>query len=330
MVDVACAVHVHSLYSDGTGTIPEIAAAARRAGARAVLITDHDSTDGRHEAGWVDGVLVCVGVEVSPRRGSHLLCFGLDEPPAHLARSTAQVIDHVHAQGGFCIAAHPMSRGGWLMGVAGRAAPWGDLRLPFDGMEVWSMVTDVLEHVHGPRQLWRFRRDPDSVVVEPPRRNLAAWDALARHRRIAAIAGLDAHQYGIRIGTGPALVAMRYETSFRLLRTHVLLDAPMSGDARADTVAIYAALREGRSYMARDSLADATGFSFASDGRQIAVRTPRAAKLCLRGNGQVVCEGHGTKLNHQALCGGAYRVEAKLPRNGRWHTWVLSNHVWLD
>ena len=85
MYDLACVVHVHSRWSDGTATVPEIAAAAAQAGAGAVLVTDHDTLAGRGEEGFHGDVLVVIGHEVSPR-GGHLLVFGAGEEIAHDGR----------------------------------------------------------------------------------------------------------------------------------------------------------------------------------------------------------------------------------------------------
>ncbi|MGH2783367.1 MAG: hypothetical protein ACRDLA_18525, partial [Thermoleophilaceae bacterium] len=54
MHDLACVVHLHSTHSDGTGTVPQIARAARRAKADVVLLTDHDTLEARRrgEEGW--------------------------------------------------------------------------------------------------------------------------------------------------------------------------------------------------------------------------------------------------------------------------------------
>ena len=49
MHDLACVVHLHSLYSDGTGTVPEIARAAHRAGVDVVLLTDHDTLEAKRQ-----------------------------------------------------------------------------------------------------------------------------------------------------------------------------------------------------------------------------------------------------------------------------------------
>ena len=71
--DLACVVHLHSLYSDGTGTVSEIAEAARRSAVDVVLLTDHDTLVARRrgEEGWRDSTLVLVGEEGSPVGGNH-------------------------------------------------------------------------------------------------------------------------------------------------------------------------------------------------------------------------------------------------------------------
>lgn len=342
--ELTCVVHVHSVHSDGTGTVDEIVAAARRAGAQAVLLTDHDSTRGRFQAGWHGGVLLCVGVEVSPGHGNHVLAFGVERPVRHLGRTLRQVVDDIHAAGGLAFAAHPFSRGGWLLGRAGRAAPLGDLRAPIDGIEAWSLATDTLEHLRSPRDLLRLRRDPDAVLDGPPAGNLAAWDRLGARRRLPALAGLDAHQYGVRFGRRVPLRAMSYLRAFRLLRTHVLLDAPPSGDAAADTAALYAALAAGRAFLARDSLADATGFRFGTAdgegppmggeaplraGTELVARAPQACEMRLLRDGVPVAAVRGAELRHRATRPGVHRVEARLAHAGRPRTWVLTNPIYL-
>ncbi len=345
--ELTCVVHVHSLHSDGTGTIDEIAQAAGRAGADAVLVTDHDVTAGQAEAGWHGSVLVGVGVEVSPGHGSHLLAFGLQQPVRHLGRTLGQVLDVVHGAGGIGFAAHPFSRGGWLLGRAGRAAPFGDLRLPVDGIELWSLVTDTLERIHTPWRLVRFGRDPDAVLVDPPAANLAAWDALSAARATPAIGGLDAHQYGVRRRGRVLVRTMAYERSFALLRTHVLLDGPVSGDAPRDTAALLAALARGRAFLARDSLADATGFRLrgeTSEGAALAMgdeaphagpaelvaTAPADCELRLLRDGIVIASAPGARrLRHVAREPGVYRVSAHREHRGRARTWVLTNPIHL-
>ena len=85
-------IHCHSTYSDGTGTVPEIAAAARANDLDYLLLTDHDTLAAAQngEEGWHGSVLLLVGAEVSPYRRNHYLAFGLsraDRPPGADARA---------------------------------------------------------------------------------------------------------------------------------------------------------------------------------------------------------------------------------------------------
>lgn len=74
-------LHTHTTASDGSLTPRELVAAARRAGLRAVAVTDHDTVDGLAEAlaaGRELGVEVVPGVEISVNRpgtsaGMHML-----------------------------------------------------------------------------------------------------------------------------------------------------------------------------------------------------------------------------------------------------------------
>ena len=78
--DLTCVIHLHSTYSDGTGTVPQIARAAEKAGVDVVFLTDHDTLAAKDngEEGWYGNALVLVGEEVSPTDRDHYLAFGID------------------------------------------------------------------------------------------------------------------------------------------------------------------------------------------------------------------------------------------------------------
>jgi hypothetical protein len=114
---------------------------------------------------------------------------------------------------------------------------------------------------------------------------------------------------------------MSYRRSFRHLRTHVLVDGEPTRES------VFAALREGRSYIARDSLAPARGFVFEEAGGTLTVRTPREARLRLLHDGSEVATATGRELVHAADAPGPYRAEAYLHAHGRERTWILSNGV---
>jgi len=334
--DLACVIHLHSLYSDGTGSVSEIVRAAADSGADVVMLTDHDTLEARKrgEDGLRDGVLLIVGEEVSPRGGNHYLAFGLDEVIDWRGKSTAEVCDEVRAMGGMGFAAHPFSKGSRRFRRPGM--PFEGLDSS-DGIELWSFVTDTAERLASLRAVARFIATPHRAVDHPPPENLAAWDRLCAGRRVPAIGGLDAHQVGKRIAGRVPLRLMSYRRSFRHLRTHVLCD-------EVSEPAVLGALREGRCYLAMDSLAPAKGFRFHAEGpaglvpmggetaagqHDLHVSAPRPAQLRLLRDGAEVTRVDAPVLAHRVREAGAYRVEARLDAHGAERTWILSNPIYL-
>jgi hypothetical protein len=336
-LDLACVVHCHSTYSDGSGTVAQIAAAAARAGADAVLLTDHDTLAARRSGDerWYGTVLVCVGLEVSPPERNHYLAFGLSEEIDHAGMSPADIVRAVADAGGIGFAAHPFSQGSERFSRA-RGMPFDDLDAPgLTAVELWSWVTDTAERLGSVGDAARFVVSPERFVERPPARNLAAWDRLCAARPVVALGGVDAHQFGVRIGSRVPLRLMGYHRSFRHLRTHVLLERPVSGDAVRDRDAVYAALGAGRCYLALDSIAPARGFRFDGMGDVVeapfgvSAHVPRPALLRLVRSGRLLVETFGSSLHFVAEEPGPYRVEALLPAYGKQRTWVISNPVYV-
>jgi hypothetical protein len=344
MHDLACVVHLHSTYSDGTGTVPQIARAARRAGADVVLLTDHDTLEAKHrgEEGWYGPVLLLVGTEVSPRRRNHYLAFGIDREIDHRGLDAAGICRAVRDAGGFGFAAHPFSRGSDRFRGRAPGMPFEDLECEaLHGLELWSFVNDTGEAVGGIPEMLRFVAMPARALDHPPERNLRLWDELCRSRRVVAIGGLDAHQFGKRIGPFVPIRVMAYRRSFRFIRTHVLCEDPPSGELEHDREQVYDALRAGRCYIAVDSVAPAKGFRFEADDlpmgaegpagvrRLLRARAPLPARLRLLRDGVEVASAEGDGLEHEVEEPGVYRVEAYRRAKGRERTWILSNPVYV-
>jgi hypothetical protein len=342
MHDLACVIHLHSLYSDGTGTVREIARAGRRAGADVVLLTDHDTLKAKHhgEEGWYGPVLLLVGEEVSPRGGNHYLAFGLDEHVRHRGRSPAQICEAVHDGGGFGFAAHPWSEGSERFRRA-RGMPFDDLACPaLHGVELWSFATDTGESLRSIPHALHFLAMPGRVLRHPPERNMKGWDELCQERRTVAIGGLDAHQFGKRVGPFVPLRLMSYRRSFRQIRTHVLAREALTGDLDHDREQVYEALRSGRCYIAVDAVAPAKGFRFWAEGPDgrvemgeeapagdwtLRVQLPSPASVRLLRDGRDL----GTELERRVEEPGVYRVEAYRESRGAERTWVISNPIYL-
>src|SRR3954467_6325971 len=288
--DMACVVHLHSTWSDGTGTVAQIVSAGQRAAVDVVMLTDHNTRAGAVDEGWHGSVLLLVGEEVTPARADHTLVFD-----------------------GLSFAAHPFSRGSQRFARFGPGMPHTGLASPsLTGIELWSFVTDTAERVRSVREGLLFAAAPLRVLDHPPALNVLEWDRMCLSRQVVALGGLDAHQIGLRVRGRVPLRLMGYARSFRQLRTHVLCSAAPSGSLDEDRALVYEALREGRCYIAVDSLAPARGFAFwasgglamgaeaSFDGQTLSARLPRPAELRLVKDGVPIAVLHGAGLDHEA------------------------------
>ncbi|HEU5440994.1 MAG TPA: CehA/McbA family metallohydrolase [Ktedonobacterales bacterium] len=107
-------VHMHTNYSDGTGSVEDVLRFAQEHTRLDVIaITDHDTIEGALRARDLAArddyrFEVIVGEEISTREG-HMLALFLEHPVAP-DQSIERSIEQVHAQGGLAIVAHPFNR----------------------------------------------------------------------------------------------------------------------------------------------------------------------------------------------------------------------------
>ncbi len=330
--DVRGAVHVHSYLShDSEGRPEEILRAAAEAGLQFIIMTDHTNPrifeEGMH--GWQEGVLVIRGMEII-QEGASLLAIGMNEYLDHRRMPLQEAVDRLKAEGVLVFAAHPRTYPGWrrLKGL--------------DGIEIYDIFDDATDHKGRYFNyffdiLFVFDRYPDEVflsILDRPEKELLLWDGATQSRRVAGIAGNDAHQnvrlFGRQIDP--------YARSFRFVNTHLLV-------ATLDQTALLEALAEGRGYVSFDILADATGFRFGArgekyDGRmgealpfregiELYARAPQSGRFRLIKDGVVVDRGEGTTLSFYPKGKGVYRVEWLLLLGDRWRPWIYSNPIYL-
>lgn len=234
-------VHVHHAPShDSDAPFEAVVEAGIAAGLDFVVLTEHaDSSGGgplpaAGRAGIHSGpggrrLLVLVGVELSTRDG-HLLALDVPQVVPSLDRPAREVIEAVHALGGFAVVPHPFSHGGWR-----------DWDAPFDGLEVHNNASDF-RRIPGlvlPFRILRLaldRRGALAAMLVRPARELERWDALlASGRRVVGFSGADAHRNVSLLGwqLDP------YAQQFGSVQT-VCPDGPL------EPAAVWAALREGR------------------------------------------------------------------------------------
>jgi hypothetical protein len=173
-------LHCHTHHSDATGSLVDLATAARAQGLDFLAVTEHNTTShlSHLPAHSGDGLLLLPGIEITTGRG-HANAWGIErwhefrcETPAQMA----QVMADVRATGALISVNHPKEFGPpWTFG--GEEA--------FDCLEVWQAP-------------WFVFND----------QSLALWDRLLRAgHRITGVGGSDVHQAppgkeveGLRVG----------------------------------------------------------------------------------------------------------------------------------
>lgn len=342
-------MHIHSTHSDGSGTIPQIAAAARRSALDFVVITDHNTLAGQAagEDGFRDGVLVLVGAELEVQGlGQHCLVLGLTELPPATA-SPVIFLDQIRERGGSTFLAHPFELGSPVL-YNGRAFRWQQLPPGgFTGLEIWNYSSrwrDGCQTI--PEAFLRYYLKRRGLAQSPCPLTMEKWDQLSQHRRVVAVGGSDAHAVHLKIGIlRPVLFP--YQDLFRGVNMHIYLRQPLQASFPAAQDQVLGALREGNSFIAYDHQRDSRGFrcicqDSASDylpGEQIPkargavlhVRAPHPrcliTVLC---HGRAVFSGPGPEASFPLPGAGTYRVEVhQKPFFGPPRPWIYTNPFYL-
>ncbi len=347
MFDYAGAFHLHSAYSfDGTTPVKDIIAAAGAAGCDFIVLTDHFRMDARDDGweGWHNSVLVIVGEEISPRY-NHYLALGLKTPVIYWKKSSRpqEYIDAVNAQGGLGLIAHPDHRGTEKFGV--KSYEWNDWSATgYAGISIWDFMTDWQEKLTSLPAAFAAFFFPTARLSGPKQATLERWDRLNREGRCAGYGEVDNHNHK-KIMYGKAFSIFPFTYALSTIRTHVLLDRPLSGDSAVACRQVIDAVKACRMYISLDRWRSAKGFSFVMrDGEkeytcgdevpfrknlEISIALPFRARTRLLRDGMPVAQAIGTRLRYAVDRPGAYRVEAFHRKWGVFRPWIFSNPMYI-
>jgi hypothetical protein len=344
--DYKGAIHVHSTFSDGTGSVEEIMKAANEAALDFVVLSDHNQMRAAAEGldRWHDSALLITAAEITPEHApNHYLAFGLpnDAPFADLrTKPPQQVIDAVNRLGGFGVLSHPDHAGTERFGIPSYG--WKDWSVKgYAGMGIWDLMTDwqsVLDEWTGGMEVYdEFARH----VRGPREETLKRWDELNKEGRVIGYGEIDNHA-ALRKFEGRELVVFPYAEAFKTVTNRVVLPKPLPKDPAQAKATILAALKQGSFYVAFEYYDDAADFQFeASDGDktvsmggelnptedcEMFIKVPSLSIVKFLCDGEVLWE---EEIEEDRLVEieqpGTYRVEAY--RDGM--VWILSNPIFV-
>lgn len=341
-------IHIHSTYSDGTGSIEEIAAAANAANLDFVIITDHLTRDGAHEEGKYGRTHVIVGVELN-QQANHYLAMDTTALIEDYSPEPQKTIDEVNRQGGFGFLAHPFEKGSHLV-TEGAAYPWIDWTVSgFTGIELWNYSSQWKGKATSRWKifLWYFGDRDAPVKTGPPRQCLKLWDAYTREKPVVGIGGTDAHAIKFRVGFY-TMEIFPYRDLFHTINTYICLPEKLHKEVPVARKQIMEALKKGNCYICFDRYRGGYNFYFGAfngseeipmgektklkDKLRLQVKAPqRRSYIRLIRNGELICECKSQHLDYKVSTPGTYRAEVYFcPLFGRRRPWIYSNPVYIE
>lgn len=352
MHEIVVNLHMHTTYSDGSGSHDDIGRAALATGVDVVIVTDHNVLVQGMEKVYKKGprrALMLIGEEIhdqarAPQK-SHLLVFNANRGLSTYAANPQRLIDAVRQEGGLSFLAHPLERD--APAINEPAITWDDWQVNgYTGIELWNGLSEIKSWIPTKLHALFYAFFPHLIAHGPQPETLAKWDELlAEGRRVAAIGGSDAH--ALKLGMGPLRrTIFPYEFHFSAINTHLLIPQPLSGEPAADKKLIYDALAAGRAFVGYDLPAPTRGFKFTAKGDgasgimgdelllnggvTLQVHAPQNAHIRLIRDGALIKQASNRQgLTHITTEPGVYRAEVYRNYMGRQRGWIFSNPIYI-
>ena len=337
------AIHLHSNFSDGSLSIPEIAGIAEEKDLDYLMFSDHNTLEPKRRGleGWYGKVLVLIGYEINdPDDRNHYLAFRVDQE-VEKGLEARDYVRKVWEMGGFGVIAHPAEKRNFS--DAYPPYPWTAWDVSgFDGIEIWNQLSEWMEGVTRRNILWRILHPLRSIRF-PVWETLERWDKLSRGRRVVGLGGIDVHAYRLKLFGFFPVEIYPYKVQFRSIRTHLLTRKPLRTEETSLVFEeaeeeIFDALSKGRCFVSNFSLGDGKGFRFWVEGEKknsvgsrirgggeliFRVESPLSGDIHFLRDGQEVVRVRGKALLYRSERKGVYRVEVFRKKRG----WIYSNPI---
>ena len=336
--------HLHSIFSDGKGTIEEITQAASSLNYDFVILTDHGRPNLQSSTctSWLNNVLLIGASEFSLNCG-HLAAMGFKMPDYIFPPEPQEAINEVINDNGVCFISHPFDD----------KVPWTDWDISgFTGLEVLSSYSEarragILKILIFPLKYLINSRYALLNTMGYPTENIKKWNSLNQSGRYYGIYALDAHGK-LPISKNMQLNFPTYKSMFEIMTVYLKLNQKFLPTKRVPPGAVIASLRKGNFFNVIEGIASANGFEAffieKNSGKRIEMGESTGEKqgklvillpfdfeteIVVLKNGQK-CEQKANKNEKQLEIfvnePGVYRIEVYVPGNTFDHLpWIMTN-----
>ena len=345
MFEYIGAIHMHSVFSDGSGEVPQIAKFADEVGLDYIILTDHNTLRALDEGyeNWYGNTLCLVGSEINDKENkNHYLAFGINK--TYSTRTSAkEYVRKIKEDGGIGFLAHPHEKRQHMKEHP--PYPWIEWDTEdFNGIEIWNHMSEWMENLTEDNKYQAFLH-PLRTITAPQKETLKLWDELNLKRKVVGIGGVDAHAHKYNLLGFLEVEIFPYKVLFKSIRTHLLLEDELIRDNSEESIrnnkkTIYDALADGKCFFANDYHSDSKGFRFfaeaddkiyqmgdyinRTDKIKLRVLLPvKEAEIKLIRNGEEIADTFDNSADFIIERNGVYRVEVYIHKKA----WVFSNHI---
>ncbi len=346
MFEYVGSIHIHSIFSDGSGEVKDIADAACEVGLDYILLTDHNTLRALKEGyeGWYNNTLLLVGTEINDKENkNHYLAFGIQE--VFSTRMPAkEYVKKVAEAGGVGFLAHPFEKRSSM--EEHPPYPWTEWQIDnFTGIEIWNHMSEWMEGLTEENK-YNYFIHPLRSIVGPTEETLAKWDELSLLRKVVGIGGVDAHAHKLNLLGFFEVEVFPYKVLFKSIRTHIITETKIPTEPELVDSAkqnLYGSLASGRCFVSNYYYGDAKGFRFfAEDNKRtyqmgdtvlldekvkFRVLLPNDSCLIkLIYNGIKIGEVENIDAEFVVYEPGVYRIEVFRENKA----WIFSNHIRIE
>ncbi len=259
-------IHIHTQYSDGSGTYPQIGEMCDSLGIHFAIISDHntiqpmkDSLDRRF---GISLIIPAVEISTDGEHG-HFLVVGDSIPLVPRNGVTSDSVFHeALKKESIVILAHVFH--------PRRTLDWDNWNIgDFTGIELynfdegWRSTLSVFQinKLIGAYCVYGFRSEALNYLLEYPAMEMKKFDELNMTRKVVGIGSLDAHS-NIKLGKNVSWHFPSYQSLFNLVHTVIVTRQQFNGLYHHDRELVLGAIRNGNMFVSFSGLEEARGFLF--------------------------------------------------------------------